>query len=293
MKRVISRPSMTRRDLLRAPLEAFAAQEAQDERLAPQAAEGAEEPSLEETMDALLGDLRVSGARLVMALLVGVGLYAALRWLRAQLQRLSLSKPQRVMAKRALPLAEALLAVVYVVWALRWVLAGHPLHQVLLLGLLVPAFIFVSWLAIRDVVAGMAFRASEVCAPGDIIEADGISGRISSLGYRVIALDTPDGSQAFIPYGRVAQGAIVRKPATDGLHRHVFEAALPLGMPVVEARRAIRRHALNSHWHSVVREPQVRLRDKGVFVVTVFSVAPNLGHRIEAEVLRGLEGEGT
>jgi len=24
----------------------------------------------------------------------------------------------------------------------------------------------------------------------------------------------------------------------------------------------------------------------------VFSVAPNLGHRIEAEVLRGLEGEG-
>ncbi len=234
-------------------------------------------------------ELQISGLSLIMILIVGALIYAVLRWVRSRLLSLQMSKRRRIIVDRTRPLIEAVTTIAYVLWAVGYLLGDHPLYTTIVLGALVVGFVWISWFAIRDVVAGMLLKASELCLPGDHIEIGGVSGRVRGLGYRVVALDMADGNQAFIPYSRFSRETLVRKPVTDGVFRHSFEVTVPPGLGIVEGKKAISCHALNSHWHSVVKDPSIEVDEEGVFRVTVFAVAANQGHRIEASVRRALD----
>lgn len=237
----------------------------------------------------MIDELHISGLWLVVVVILGAVLYVSMRWVRNRLTRLSLSKPRRALIDRVRPLVEAVATVLYVVISVRLVLGGDPIYQTFVLGVVIIGFVWIGWSAIRDVVAGLLLKASELCMPGDYIEVDGVGGRVRGLGYRVIALETPDGGQAFIPYSRISRQTLVRKPVTDGVYRHNFEIDVAADVDIVEGVELLRRHALNSHWHSVVQEPTIEVREDGTFLVTVYAIAPNQGHRIESSMRRDLE----
>lgn len=229
-------------------------------------------------------DLHISGPGLVFVLLLGVAIYIGLRWLRLRVRSLSLSRPRRELFERLRPLIEAVATIVFLVLSVRIVLGDQPLYSTLVLGLILVAAVLLGWFALRDVVAGMLLKASELCLPGDWVEIGGVTGRVHGLGYRVIALDTIDGGQAFVPYSRVSRETLVRRPDTDGLFQHSFRVRFDEDGDVVERKDRLRRIALNSHWHSVVREPRVEIDEDRGFTVTVFAIASNQGHRIEKQV---------
>lgn len=235
------------------------------------------------------GQFHISGFGLVVVLLVGIALYVALKAVRSFLKTLPMSKPRRALVNRFRPLVEALTIVLYVVFSVNQILTGEAFYSTIVLGCIILGVIVISWAAIRDLVAGLLLKASEVCMPGDAIEVDGIVGRVKGLGYRVIAVDTLDGGQAFIPYSRVSRSTLVRRPVADGAYRHTFEIKLPKDIESVEGQESIRLHILNSHYASAVREPRIEVNDNGTLSITVFSVAPNQGHRIESSVRKAFE----
>jgi small-conductance mechanosensitive channel len=239
-------------------------------------------------------DLGISGVGLASAIVAGALLYAVARALRSRLRRLPLSKPRQALVARVRVLVEAAVVAIYVVWAVGRVLGGHPLSAAAVLVLLVVALLAVAWVPMRDVVAGLLLKASELCVPGDVIQVGDVKGLVRGLGARVIAIETADGGQAFVPYSRISREMLLRKPATDGIFAHAFELYLAPGaaLRVADARDVVRRAALLSHWHSAVREPRVEPGEAGALAVTVFAIAPGQGHRVEADLRRALEAAG-
>jgi small-conductance mechanosensitive channel len=235
-----------------------------------------------------LFSFRISGLGVAAVVVVGALLYALLRALRTRLRRLPLGKRHQALVSRVRTLVEAAIGAAYVVWAVGYVLGDHPLYTTIALALLVVGLVVVTWGPIRDVVAGLLLKASDHCVPGDLVEVGGVAGRVKGLGYRAIAIELPDGRQAIVPYGRISRETLLRKPATDAVFAHVFSVRVAPGVAVVEARETIRRAAILSHWHSVVREPRVEVGDDGTISVTLFAIAPGQGHCIEDAVRRAL-----
>lgn len=239
-----------------------------------------------------MSEFEFSGIAFTLVLIIGISLYWLLRRLRTFLYDLPLTKKRRALFIKLRPVAEVVVLTGFVVLAIRLIFRGETTYSAVALALFAFGALGLSWFAIRDMLAGFFIKASEVCLPGDFVEIDGISGWVRGLGYRNIALETPDGSQAFVPYSRVSRQSLVRAPATDGIHRHTFNAPVPEGVEMYEARQAIRRCALNSHWSSVVREPAIEPDHDGGFSVTVFTLAPNLGILIEHSVKSALARAG-
>lgn len=237
-------------------------------------------------------EFQYSGLAFALILVIGITVYWALKRLRKFLRDLPMTRKRRAQFTKIRPVAEVVLLTLFVVLAAQLFFRGDTDYSAAFLAFFALGLIALSWFAIRDVLAGLLIKASEVCLPGDFISIDGISGWIRGLGYRTIALDTQDGGQAFIPYHRVSRQSLIRTPAQDGVCRHTFNATVPEGVEMYEARQTIRRCALNSHWSSVVREPSIELDHAGGFSVTVFSLAPNLGILIERSVQGALARAG-
>ncbi len=113
------------------------------------------------------------------------------------------------------------------------------------------------------------------------------------LELRTLAIETPTGDEAIIPYSELSRQSMVRTPIPDGAFRHAFSVCPPRGVPVSGAEAAIRRHALCSHWSSIVREPQVESAADGTLQVTVFALSQHRGPDIEASVRAGLATTGS
>lgn len=236
-----------------------------------------------------MGEFDISELNLAIVLLAVLVLYVALRRLRAVVVRLPLTRTRRALVRKARPLIELLLLSGFIILSVRLVLKGDDRYSAAVLGLIVVGVVAISWSSLRDLLAGLLIKTSELFLPGDFIEVDGVGGWVTGLGYRVIALETPEGDQVFVRYSRITASTVVRKPAADGVFRHTFEVEIPPGAEDVELRDAIRERALYAHWSSVAREPQIRLARDGVMSVTVFSVGYGQGPLIERSVRRGLE----
>jgi hypothetical protein len=237
-------------------------------------------------------ELQFSGSSLLLVLLGGAGLYVGLRYGRALVHNLPLNRGRKQVVDRFRPLVEAVLTVGYALLALRLLLGAQVLYSAFTLvavGLLAVA---VSWFVLRDVLAGLLIKASELCLPGDTITVGELRGRVRGLGTRVVALDTDDGGQAFVPYTQLSRQALVCHPAPDGAYRYSFRVHLEEPVTPAAGVQLLRRHILNSHWSSVVREPQIFLCDDGSFHVTLFALADHRGPAIEASLRRLLDEQG-
>jgi hypothetical protein len=53
---------------------------------------------------------------------------------------------------------------------------------------------------------------------------------------------------------------------------------------VTERKNLIRQRALNCHWSSLLREPDIEMRSGGLFDVTVYALDRDHGPEIEAAV---------
>lgn len=229
--------------------------------------------------------LEVSAFYLVLMVVLGTVLFGLLRALRHLIGLLGLSKTRRDRVERVLPVGEMLVALVYLLYAVPMVFDDHPQYSPIGLGLILLGFTWVSWFSIRDFINGVFLRSSRIVRQGDHVRIrEGLSGRLTRLGYRTVAIITDDGNEAVIPYSQLARESIVRTPVVDGVCRHAFRVELPGAVPVSSSVAVIRRAALTHHWHSLAQPPLVELTDDGACAVTVFALEEHRGSEIEGQV---------
>lgn len=222
----------------------------------------------------------IAGAALALALVLRFG--------RALLGSLPTSRARRALIDRIAPLAGALIVIVFVVIATRWILRTEDQRAWLALGAVAAVILLVSWGPLRDVFEGIYLRAGRTCALGDRVQIGAVRGRIQRLGLRGLHVEGEGGTLAIIPYRALAAQTMSRAPGLDHPAFHVFRIPLPKTRSIADVRKQVVETALLHHWASVARLPLVVATDHGELEVTVFAVDPDRVADLEAAVRRPL-----
>lgn len=232
--------------------------------------------------------LSASTLHVLLLLLEGLVVFGGLWAAGYGLELVPMSRGRREQIGRIRPVVFALAALFYALFAARRVFADYPTYLPVVLTLIVVAFIVMAWFALRDVVAGVVLKAGRVCSVGDHVHVNGVHGRVTEMGMRVLTLETAEGDEAIIPYTRLARDSLLRTPVQDTVTVHAFEAHLPDGLSNIEGRTCIREAALRSHWSSLTREPKVSQVGENTFEVTVFSLDAEHGPHVERAIRQAL-----
>lgn len=232
--------------------------------------------------------LSASTLQVLLLLLEGLVLFGGLWAVGYALELVPMNRSRREQLARTRPVVGAVAGLFYALFVARHLFADFPTYLPLILSGIVVAFIVMAWFALRDVIAGVVLKAGRVCSVGDHVQINGVEGRVTDMGMRVLTLETTEGDEAIIPYGRLARDSLLRTPVQDTVTVHVFEAHLPDGMSSIDGRACIREAALRSHWSSLTREPKVARVGEHTFEVTVFSLDADHGPHVERTVRQAL-----
>jgi hypothetical protein len=233
--------------------------------------------------------VQLSRLSLGLVLVGGLGVVAGLWVLRRVLAMVPMSVGRRAWLMRTLPVVEALAFVGYLFVTLPPLFASPAWGMTAAVAVMLLALLVISWFALGDVVAGVMMRASGFSEPGDWVRVGELRGVVRRIGLRTVELETEHGDQAIIPYSQLAKEPLVRAPALAGISRHRFSIQLPAGMQAWRGRELARRAALNCHWSSAARDPDVEVLPGGELEVHVFPLDSARGPDIEDAVRGALQ----
>jgi len=230
------------------------------------------------------GPFAISTFWTLALIVIGLVLVGLMRGLRRLVEQLPVSQSRRESLRRLLPLAEVTIGLLYILLSVPIILDNDPtttpivIAGVLLGGVAVLAF------AIRDFVHGVLMKASDVCRVGDYIQFGEVSGRLTRLDYRVMAVETNNGEEILVPYGQMSRESIIRTPTSDGQHRHGFALYMQNDSWTAATRDRLFEAAWTHHWSAIAKPPIIEPRDDGGFDVTIFALDPLHTQDIEAAV---------
>ncbi|MCA9514560.1 MAG: hypothetical protein KC635_06445 [Myxococcales bacterium] len=232
---------------------------------------------------------QVSATGLIFFLAIGLGLFALMRGLHYLLEVSRLPKRRKAAFGTGLTIFETVLALGYVVSAVPMVFSGRSEYTPYYALLMAVALLWIGWIAARDLVHGIFFKAGRACRVGEqvALELGGgepVRGRVSRLGYRALALVTSRGQEVLIPYSQLTRRTVVREPTSAGAVRHTFRLAPPPGVSLGRVTEAAKLAAFNCHWASASREMQIELVDGGALELGVYALDALHGPDVEAAV---------
>lgn len=226
----------------------------------------------------------------LIVLAAGVAVVLALRFVRALVDALPMSRARRALAVRIRPFIGAIVVILYLLFVVAWLLRDHPGMVPWALAVLGLGVAAASWPAIRDVLEGAYVRASPAFAVGDRVQIGTVRGRIRRLGYRNVYIEGTDGELAILPYRLIATQPILRSAELDRGAFHVFRVPVPAERSIPELKRQVRESALLNHWSSIARPPQISATADGHVEITVFAIDPDQAPEIERAVRKAIAG---
>jgi small-conductance mechanosensitive channel len=228
--------------------------------------------------------LQISASGLIFFLAIGVGLFALVRGARYLVSVSRLSKRRKAAFQTGLTVFATVLSLGYIVSAVPMVFTGRSEYSPYYALLVAAALLWVGWVSLRDLLQGIFFKAARATRVGEQVTIGDMRGRVSRLGYRVLALTTARGQEVLIPWGEVVRKTIIREPASPGAVRHTFVVAPLSEVPLARVTETARRAAFNCHWASASRETQIELLEGGELELGVYALDALYGREIEASV---------
>ena len=251
---------------------------------APWAAAAATPTPLDAVNAAPTLTLGVSLSGVLAFVLIGLLVFGALQAARAFVRVSRWPRSRRVALETAVSALEVVAGFVYVLSAVPTVFSGRAEYSPYFAAVVAAAVLWVSWVAVRDLVHGVIFKAARVCRPGDVITLGGAQGRVARLGYRHLTLITARGDEVVLPYGVVSRETLVRAPVEAGAARHAFHLPRPGGVDLPRVTRAVQLAAFTHPWASAAHESEVALGPDETLEVGVYALDPLSGPAIEARV---------
>ncbi len=220
-------------------------------------------------------------------LLLGGVLVAWLMRSAEQLVQLSPLPPSvKASVLRYMPALELVVAVAYLASGLAVLTVHEPIFASILITLVLLIIIF-AWPSLYDLISGVFFRVRQPCEVGDSVRMDDVEGRVVEVGTRGLVLQTREGDEAMIPYGRLARQTLRRTQLVSGTHIHAFQVQPPAGKDFAEIKRLVLQATIQCHWASVIHEPKVERR--ATFIeVSVYAHDVDHAPHVEAAVRAAL-----
>ena len=230
----------------------------------------------------------ISALELLLIFVGGMVLFGLIRAVRWVFSLLKMPTTTRQRLRRAAPIIEVSVWMVFVASVIAWTLQGHPIVRLLVLGLLALVVVVALWFLIRDYLAGVVFRTEMTIRRGDTIRFGGYEGTVKRFGARTMTLELTHGDVAFVPYREVREAVLVRRHRRLASTRHTFDIEVPPTLGIAEARATVRRAALLNHWSSPSDEPHIAPIDHDSMRVTIYALGDARSADIEAGVRNAL-----
>jgi len=228
--------------------------------------------------------LQISAVGIILFIAVGLGLIGLFQGLRYLLRVSRVARRRKVALHTTLTVLETIAGLAYVVSSVPMIFQGQPQYSPYFAVLVIIAVLWISWVAIRDLVHGVFFKAGRTCRPGDRVVVGAVDGRVQRLGYRVLEVVTAQGDEVLVPYSQLSKAAITRRAADVGAVRHAFQLTPPSGVPLTAVTETIELATFTHHWASAAHPTQVTLTEQGDLEVAVFALDPLRGPEIEDAV---------
>ncbi|MCH9679900.1 MAG: mechanosensitive ion channel family protein [Deltaproteobacteria bacterium] len=220
-------------------------------------------------------------------LLLGAVLLAWVLRMAEQLVRISPLPPEvKASLMRFAPALELVVAVAYLASGLA-VLSVHEPGFANILTALVALVIIFAWPALYDLINGVIFRVSQPCEIGDHVRVGDVEGRVIEVRTRALVVQTREGDDALVPYGRLVRQTLRRTQSVSGTHVHAFELEAPVGKDFAEVKHMVLDATMRCHWASVVHEPKVQRRADAI-EVSIYAHDADHAPLVEAAVRAAL-----
>lgn len=192
--------------------------------------------------------------------------------------------------QRIAPVLGLTVLVAYIAAGVAVLLAREPEFAAVLVTL-IGLLAVLAWAPLYDLISGVAFRFGRLCRVGDHVSVGDVEGRVLDVGMRALVVQTPEGDEAVMPYGKISRETLRRTQSVSGAYVHAFAIESPEGVDFVSLKRQVVRSAMGCHWASVVHEPKVERRERGAIEVSVYALDADHAPVVEAAVRRALASE--
>lgn len=189
--------------------------------------------------------------------------------------------------QRIAPVLGLAVLVAYIASGVAVLLAREPEFAAVVVSLIGILVLF-GWAPLYDLISGVAFRFGRLCRVGDHVRVGDVEGRVLDIGMRSLVVQTPEGDEAVLPYGKISRETLRRTQSVSGAHVHAFAIERPDGVEFSTLKRQVVRSAMRCHWASVVHEPKVERRERGVIEVSIYALDADHAPVVEAAVRQAL-----
>jgi hypothetical protein len=224
---------------------------------------------------------------LVLLTMGAVALVALLRLATFFLRVIPAPMRVRESMQRFAPVFGLTVLIAYVASGVAVLLAREPEFAAVLVSLVVVLVMF-AWAPLYDLIGGVAFRFSRLCREGDHVRVGEIDGRVLEIGMRSLVVQTRQGDEAVLPYGKINRQTLRRTQSVIGAHVHAFVIDQSPDDDFASLKRHIIRSASRCHWASVVHEPKVERRDDNKVEVSVYALDADHAPEVETAVRKAL-----
>ena len=219
-------------------------------------------------------------------LVAGVIILVIFRLLGYVLPLIFARKRGKTMLLRALPMVETPVWILYLSWYIFRFAEIRSVYAFVVTGILLVVLFWLSRFFLRDLIAGIIFRATGRFRQGEVIVHGKFRGNIKTFTLLTLEVETADGQSLFIPYSELVGSATIRQESAEQAAAFNFSFRLHPSHAGEEPAARIREFVTALPWSSPHRMPAVTIRldndtDGPLADVTAYPLEKSFGRKIE------------
>jgi len=209
-------------------------------------------------------NLQISELALVRFLFLGFLLFVFFRIIARIAKKADMRSSYRNWLRRTVPPIEGLVWFVFVLIGLNRLTIASFWSSLAIIVICLITLIWVSWYALRDIIAGIIIKAEGAIVVNDRLQLKEVTGQIKNMGYRIMEMETDTGETVNVPFSRVSSALQVKSNPGEKMKSHRFELISKEGnqLPINELLQLVKTVAYNAPWSSLKKAPQVKMLDE-------------------------------
>lgn len=186
---------------------------------------------------------------------------------------------------KSFPIIETVVWVLYLSWYTFRFAEIRSVYAFVVIALLLVLFFWISRFFIKELVAGIIFKASGKFREGEVIIHGSIKGSIKRFGLQSIEVESQDGQIIYIPYSTLADSPAIKHESTEKSAAFTFSLTVKAELPREDTATNIRHYLLSLPWSSSQKAPLAVVReqveDQYQVEVTAYPIEKAFGKKIE------------
>lgn len=234
-----------------------------------------------------------SGLAVYTFLFAGVALFFVMRVVYKLTPHLFNQRKLNKRIERILTVAELFIWIIFFSWALEYFLKKNQIYA---LGVLIVLLFIVFWIArfaIKDLLAGVVFRASGRYSLNDAIKSGNYTGKITKFRYHTLQIETDNGNTVYIPYSQVLMEVSIKSDNAELLSSHTFYLNVANQKDINKLIAEIKNAIVYLPWSSIKKNPIILPIEESNEIcklkITVFSFDRNFFYKIEQFLIQKFE----